>query len=164
MNDYISKPVDERLLFNKIILLARKPSMKQKSNSQEGEPLHTEPCINLDYLTRTTKSNAALMIEMISLYIEQTPPYIKAMKDGLKNKDLTVVRAAIHKMIPTFSIVGIDPVYEVKARRIHELCDKNRPNAEIGELVLKIEAICVQACKELTIEIRSLKKTIKSKK
>ena len=47
------------------------------------------------------------MMEMISLYLEQTPPLIIAMKQSLKDKDWNLLHASVHKMIPSFSIMGI---------------------------------------------------------
>ena len=44
-------------------------------------------CIDLDYLINRTKSNPKLMMEMISLYLEQTPPLINAMKQSFQDKD-----------------------------------------------------------------------------
>ena len=49
--------------------------------TQPADQMH-----HLDYLIRRTKSNPALMMQMISLYLEQTPPLVAAMKLGLMNK------------------------------------------------------------------------------
>ena len=55
---------------------------------------------------------------MITLYIEQTPPLIFEMKRSLLDKDWAMLNAAVHKMIPSFVIVGINPDFEVKAKRV----------------------------------------------
>ena len=62
-------------------------------------------CIDLAYMNNRNKSDPKLMMEMISLYLEQTPPLVNAMKKGLLDKDWNSVYAAVHKMIPSFSIV-----------------------------------------------------------
>ena len=83
MNDYIAKPVDERLLYSKIVGLVKKPI--PNDSSKEDEPCLTKKlkCTDLDYLIHRTKSNPELMMEMISLYLEQTPPLISTMKQSL---------------------------------------------------------------------------------
>lgn len=43
-------------------------------------------CIDLTYLKHRTKSNPKLMREMISIYLEQTPTLISAMKQSLLEK------------------------------------------------------------------------------
>ena len=72
MNDYIAKPVDERLLYSKIVGLVKKPAhIKATEVLDENKKVK---CIDLAYLIHRTKSNPKLMMEMISLYLEQTPP------------------------------------------------------------------------------------------
>ena len=56
----------------------------------------------MDFLRQRTKSNNALMSEMISLYLAQTPPLIKTMKQCLSTKDWNLLSATIHKLIPSF--------------------------------------------------------------
>jgi PAS domain S-box-containing protein len=122
MNDYLAKPVDEKILYNKIVGLLKKPALKKHNqqvvneNNQTGNPKF----INLEHLNLRTKSNPALMMEMISIYLEQTPPLISAMKQGLLDKDWDSIQSAAHKMIPSFSIMGISVEFENIARKVQE--------------------------------------------
>ena len=61
MNDYISKPVDERLLYSKIVDLLKKPVPIQDT----GLPADRSKCVDLTYLNKRTKANPELMMEMI---------------------------------------------------------------------------------------------------
>jgi PAS domain S-box-containing protein len=126
MNDYIAKPIDERLLYNKIVGLVKKvtPTTAPVKNTEpkelESNPIEKSRCIDLDYLNHRTKSNPALMIEMITLYLEQTPPLISAMKESLEIEDWKSLHKAVHKMIPSFSIMGISSHFEIMAKKIQE--------------------------------------------
>jgi PAS domain S-box-containing protein len=162
MNDYIAKPVDERLLYSKIIGLVQKPiAIKSAENivhtSIENNKLK---CTNLDYLIHRTKSNTALMTEMIVLYLEQTPPLIKAMRESLQQNDWNLLAAAVHKIIPSFLIVGISSDYEVIAKKVQEYASTQQHTDELPKLVLQLENICVQACEELKEELNTLKNTL----
>ena len=87
MNDYIAKPVDERLLYSKIMSATKKPSLAQSNgDSQNGQNQEIKKCVNLDYLKKRTKSNPDLMMNMISLYLEHTPPLVKSLKQGTLKK------------------------------------------------------------------------------
>ncbi len=97
------------------------------------------------------------MMEMISLYLEQTPPLILAMKQGLLNKDWKTLQAAAHKMIPSFSIVGIDPNFETMAKKIQEYAITQQQTDIIDDMVLQLENVCTQACKELEEELNAIK-------
>ena len=159
MNDYIAKPVDERLLYNKIVGLVKKPILIKYKGHEENINGQSKKikCIDLNYLIRRTKSNPTLMMEMISLYLEQTPPLIAAMKQSLKDKDWILLHAAVHKMIPSFSIMGISQDFENMAKQVKEYAITQQQTDGILYLVLQLENICEQACVELEEEFNTIK-------
>lgn len=163
MNDYIAKPIDERILYSKIVGILKKPkSLKLSKNSiLEVSEVEKIKYINLDYLNHRTKSNPKLMIEMIGLYLEQTPQLISTLKQSLLDQDWNLLNAAIHKMIPSFSIMGIHSDFENMAKKIQEFVAIQQKNEEIENIVLKLEDVCMQACKELELELETLKKSLK---
>lgn len=155
MNDYIAKPVDERVLYSKIIGLINK-----KIDLKDADVTYTvkkAKCINLEYLLQRTKANPALMMEMISIYLEQTPALIKIMKQSLADKDWHSLSSAVHKMIPSFSVVGISIDYENMARKVQEYANSHQHLIGISELVFQIESVCNQACTELNDEYNLIK-------
>ncbi|MFA6400393.1 MAG: ATP-binding protein [Salinivirgaceae bacterium] len=155
MNDYLSKPVDEKVLYNKIVgLLINYKSMDYNITDLNIDiQSSTLKYVNLEYLTHRTKSDPKLMMEMISLYLAQTPPLISAMNQGLKDKDWNLLQSAVHKMIPSFLIMGISKDFEKIARRVQEDANNIQRQAnEIPTLVLQLENICMHACKELEDE------------
>ncbi len=160
MDDYIAKPVDERLLYSKIVGLVKKPALK-KNETEKVEIIDVNMrhrCIDLDYLNHRTKSHPELMIEMISAYLDQTPPLISAMKKGFRDKDWNLLYSSVHKMIPSFSIMGISIDFENMAKKVQEYASTQKQSEGIPDLVLQLENICSQACKELTEELTRIKK------
>ncbi len=157
MNDYIAKPVDERLLYSKIIGLVKKP-ISAEINKQTSV-IKKSKCIDLDYLIHRTKSDPKLMTEMISLYLEQTPPLIKAMKQGLHDKDWNSLYSAVHKIIPSFAIMGISIDFENMAKRVQDYASSQQQTDGIPYLVLQIGDVCEQACSELKEELKMIKNT-----
>src|SRR5258706_5341769 len=154
MNDYIAKPVDERLLYTKIVGLARKPALpKYNGAGGNGNGIDEKTkCTDLAYLIRRTKSDPKLMMEMISLYLEQTPPLIRTMKQSFRDEDWISLYGAVHKMIPSFSIMGISVDFENMAKRVQEYASSRQQTDGIPDMVLKLETICLQACNELKQE------------
>lgn len=157
MDDYVAKPVDEKLLYKKIISWAKKTT--QLDEYKEEENTTAPKYINLDRINRLTKSNPALMMEMITLYLEQTPPLIDAMKKSLHNKDWSSLQAAAHKMIPSFSLMGISADFENMAKQVQEYANRQLHDDDLPHLVLQLETVCGQACKELEKEFNTIKKT-----
>jgi HPt (histidine-containing phosphotransfer) domain-containing protein len=112
------------------------------------------------YIVRITKSNPTLMMEMISLYLEQTPSLISIMKKSLQDKDWKGLYSAAHKMIPSFSMVGMSTDFENMAKQIQEYASTQQQTEGIPDMVFQLEKICRQACKELEVEFNALKNTI----
>ena len=162
MNDYIAKPVDEKLLYSKIMGLVKKPSPAKETTPQDGEARKLK-YIDLDYLVHRTKSNPRLMMEMISLYLEQTPTLISTMKSCLKGGDWKMLHAAAHKLIPSFAIMGISTDVENMTKKILEYARTREETEGIPEMLSQIELVCTEACKELEVEFDEIKKTIDSK-
>ncbi|MFV5687893.1 PAS domain S-box protein [Flavobacterium sp. ZT3R25] len=169
MDDYLAKPIDEKLLYSKIVGILKKPKLEKlsaKLNEKLEEKLEEKDntkkkikCIDLVYLNQRTKSNPALMMEMISLYLAQIPPLIDTIKQSLADQNWCLLGAAAHKMIPSFSIMGISPNFENMAKKIQEFASAQEKSEEIHNLVLQLEEVCLQACYELEEELNIIKNT-----
>jgi PAS domain S-box-containing protein len=160
MNDYISKPVDEKLLYAKIVAQVKKHAPEKRKISMQdsiadiGKTHYT----NMDYLHQITKSNAKLMAEMIEAYLEQTPPLTLALRKGFVNKDWALVASSAHKIIPSFAIMGINKDIEATAHAVQEAANSGNPGTEIQKMILQIVHTCNAACTELQGVLASLNK------
>jgi len=159
MNDYISKPVDEKLLYSKILELVKKPKGTGYLGSNENKKNKSKKpkLIDLSQLSKSTKSNPKLMMEFISTYLQQTPPLINTMKQCLQEKDWNSLQEAVHKMIPSFSIMGISKEFENMAKAVQEHTNNIQQHAQgIPVLVQELENVCAQACNELEEEFKRI--------
>ena len=161
MNDYIAKPVDEKLLYRKIIRIVKKTSKVTKAGMDvQPEGIKTK-CTNLHYLNTRTKSNPALMTEMISLYLVQTPTLVNAMKQGYKDKDWEKLYSAVHKLIPSFSIMGISDEFEKMAQKVQEYARNQEQSKEISKMIQQLEKVFLQSCEELKEDLDTIKNSKK---
>ncbi|HEY6142692.1 MAG TPA: PAS domain S-box protein, partial [Flavobacterium sp.] len=158
MNDYIAKPVDERLLYRKIVdIVKNKRIPKAIKNPVKKIKIK---CTNLDYLNIRTKSNPKLMMEMISIYMQQTPPLIDAMKQSILDKDWDLLGSSVHKMIPSFAIMGMNPDLEEVSKKIQEAAKSNQFTDETAKMAVQLETVCMQACEELEVEFNLIKNSL----
>jgi CheY-like chemotaxis protein len=157
MNDYIAKPVDEKVLYSKIIGIVKKTSTVTETSLDVQPEGIKNKFTNLDYLNTRTKSNPALMMEMISLYLVQTPLLVMSMKKGFKDKDWNTLQTAVHKMIPSFSIMGIDSDYEIMAKKVQEYASIQQQFDGITEMIQQLEKVFMQSCDELKEELKTIK-------
>ncbi|MBU0486359.1 MAG: PAS domain S-box protein [Bacteroidetes bacterium] len=165
MNDYIAKPVDERLLYYKMVDLLRNPDVlkePEEKKIEDNESSHSakgQSCIDLAFLEKHTKKKPALMMEMISLFLEQTPHLLSTMKQSANDKDWDLLYQSVHKLIPSFAIMGISGKYEAIAKKIQESAGRKENHDDIHDWVMQIDSVCAQACEELKEEYKLIKET-----
>ena len=165
MNDYLSKPIDEKLLYTKIIRYL-KTYVHEKSilTNKIKSTSKKKKCIDLTYLNRITKNNIVIITEMIKVYLEETPRLLNDIKQGIDTKNWETAIVAAHSIMPSFSTMGIDKEFENEIKKIQEyaikLRDKNLSLISeketitlLNKLYLKIEMVCKQAYKELQEEL-----------
>jgi PAS domain S-box-containing protein len=158
MNDYIAKPVDERLLYSKIVGLVKKTKPNNASKNTEMGEIVKLRCTNMTYLMQRTKSNPELMAAMIDAYLEQTPPLIQSMKQSFQDKKWDMLHASVHKMIPSFSIMGINADFEVMAKKVMSYAKVQEEAESISDFILQLEDVCTRSCEELREELMGFKK------
>jgi PAS domain S-box-containing protein len=156
MNDYISKPINEQLLYNKIISILKKHAEMSDQEKTESLDIDKLKCVNLDYLKRITKSNPQLMSDMIRVYLKQTPIIIETIQKSLHKKDWQTLKSAIHKLIPSFSIMGMDEEVELMAKKVQENAHTLEITDEVHHLTLELIKVCHQSFAELEIELNNL--------
>jgi len=173
MNDYIAKPIDDRLLYAKLVgLVKQRPAIKNdEANKIIDNSAPSPTCVELSYLNRLTKSNPLLMMEMISAYLDQTPVLISALKKGLEGHDWDLLYASAHKIIPSFSMMGMNTHFENLAKEIQKFAlsrkntiitipgfnQDNDEQDKLAQYVWELETGCNQACKELEEKFNKLK-------
>jgi PAS domain S-box-containing protein len=157
MNDYLAKPIDDKLLYNKIGKFIKKPvTSGSQLKTQADEIISGPKSINLDYIKQHTNGNPELTREMIRIYLEEIPKLIVTMKESINNMDWESLGEAAHSLIPTFSIMGINKEYEEMAKKIKDHAQKKEQAVQINDLLGKIEDVCIRAIKELEEEINAL--------
>lgn len=158
MNGYLAKPIDEQLLYSTIMALIQHPIPDSKvllSGSVSLIPSHSYT--DLQYLMTRTKADPVLMAEIISLYLDQTPLLVESMKLGLYHKDWDMLSTAVHKMIPSFYIVGLPPISGLIAGKIQEFAAAGLYSEDMEEMVKELEMICTHSCEELRVKLETFK-------
>jgi len=166
MNDYISKPVDERVLYKKMVELLKK-RLTWGENEREivpeiiHKPDDTQKYTDLNYLYKRTKNDYVLIMEMIKLYLDQTPLLLDNMKQSQASKDWESLYSAAHKIIPSFSIMGMNKEYENIAIKIQEYSFQKQNLDKIKGLILQLDAACSESYLELKEEYEKIESKIK---
>lgn len=160
MDDYVAKPIDEKVLYQKIIALVQKNTPKLSEAKAEVLEIEQIAFTNLNYLRQRTKNDTGTILQIITAYLDQTPPLIHTMKQSFIEKDWNALHNTIHKMLPSFNIVGIHTDFEMMAHKVIEFARSEQQQQDgIEDFVLQLENVCLQACKELEAAAQMMKQT-----
>lgn len=97
-------------------------------------PMNT---IDLSYLEDMTGGDTEVVIEMIELFIEQTPEHIAAIKNAKYEQNWSQLRSEAHKVKPMFLYVGLLDLNEV----CKDIEDSAKNEEDLDTLADKIEKL-----------------------
>lgn len=154
MDDYISKPFNQKKLYQKII-------DQIKKNKTIPTPLHSvaidspapenKRIIDLTYLNEVGEGSTDFLKEMINIFLQEGPLMLEEMNKNLADKNWGALRGTAHKMKSTLDFTGVRVLKET-IRNI-EMYAKEQINLELlPELVTKVQNVCVKAFDELREE------------
>lgn len=138
MNEYVSKPINETDLLNKIARLVKK-------------------ICNLGSLNGYVSNDPKLLAEMLQMIIEQTPVYLDEAKKCLTASDWEGLHGSVHKIKPTIYLIGLPKDIGDAAQLIDEYAANRQHLDLIPGLFLKVDKAFQQAFKELEEELEAIK-------
>ncbi len=107
--------------------------------------------IDLTYLKELSNGSNEFIIEMITVFVEQTPLEIANLEKHLAAKDWKSLRATAHKMKPSFSFMGIKELEGV-IKTVEDYSANEKDLELLPELIAKIKTVCTEAMEELIQE------------
>ncbi|MFY9307932.1 MAG: Hpt domain-containing protein [Bacteroidia bacterium] len=106
---------------------------------------------DLTYLKELSNGSNEFIVEMITVFVEQTPLEIANMEKHLAAGDWKSLRATAHKMKPSFSFMGIKELEGV-IKTIEDYAANEKNLDLLPGLILKVKEVCTQAIEELVQE------------
>lgn len=102
---FVSKPLDPKVLFQIITELNIIPEHEQVR-------LYTD-VIDQQLLREIYENDSAHLMVMLDLFLKNTPPALTAMEIAANHQNWEELEKAIHKIKPTFAMVGLQKVGEL---------------------------------------------------
>jgi CheY-like chemotaxis protein len=135
MDDYLSKPLSEELLYKLI--------NKHTQTSLQWRP----SVIDLGYLQTLSKGDEIFEKDMIRSFSEQIPEELSELKAAIEQKDFKKIASVAHNMKSTVSYMGILQLTPLLQQM--ELESENQANlADINDNFVLIDTTCKRALKE----------------
>jgi len=112
----------------------------------------TKHC-NLDYLKSHSPNNPKFIVEIIQMFLEQTPAFVTKVNKCLLEEDWDGLYGNVHKIRPSIDLIGMQKEFGIEAKQIEEYC-KERKNLDlVPEMIHRLEKELEEAYKELKTEL-----------
>jgi PAS domain S-box-containing protein len=149
MNDYISKPFNRNVLYEKICaLLKQRPVTAAPEENHMAKHKTSFEVVDLSYLSELAEGSEEFILKMIRAFLIQTPQLIDQMKQGAALKQWQEVRGAAHKMKPSMDFIGIHSLKSVVASIENNAHDQKNLD-KLPTMIAEVETVCEKAMQEL---------------
>ncbi|MDI1354179.1 MAG: ATP-binding protein [bacterium] len=135
MNEYVSKPINETDLLNKISSLIKKDRLLL---NEIEVPQHNSIC-NFDYLKSHSPNNPKFVSEILQMFLKQTPGYVLEMKRCMMACDWHGLQAGSHKVRPSIALMGMPKEVGLAAQKIEEYCRELEHIDRVPALFIELE-------------------------
>jgi CheY-like chemotaxis protein len=142
MDDYVTKPFNEKDLFETII-------KHLNLSNKKGEIINTEiKFYNLTHLIALSKNNTEFVIKMLEIFINQAKDIITKTEAAIEQDDFLEVSKLMHKIKPSIEGVGIDTIYN-EVRELEKISLTSTNKEKISELFGTIKIILIKVIEQL---------------
>lgn len=148
MNDYVTKPFEEKLLFSAILKNIDKSKTDRDRVTMESK--HDPKLYNLDKLVELSQGDMDYVKKMIEIFISQSEASMIQINSAISKRDLDTVFQISHKIKPSIDGLGI----ECLAKEIREIENDSKK----GLYSARLEELITYADKILKTVIADLKK------
>jgi len=152
MDDYVSKPINETDLLDKIIRL-----VTEKRSITNNNPQDPKKICNLDTLKRQLGNKPSHLAVMLKVILKEIPLIIEQISKSVVTKDWSSLHGNIHKIMQTLNLMGLPKEIIVAAKKVEEYAIAQQHLDLIPALLLKLEKALEQAHKELEEELKIIK-------
>jgi PAS domain S-box-containing protein len=153
MNDYISKPFDQKVLYSKIYQIAHKrqapeTNMNQVKPEKVIQKSNRDRIVDLRSLEELTDNDTGIMKQMIGVFQTQTSESLDKLEEAMKRRDWKTVYEMVHKIKPSVAFIGISRLKNT-INDAEQFSSEQIHLEKLPEKVDNIITTCREAIKEL---------------
>jgi len=131
MNDYVTKPFEENVLFNTIAnTLNIKTKTPTLTNILQSKPSNETPLYDLTNIKTLSRGDQSFVNKMIEIFVEHTPTSVTEIKVAFENQDYLTISKIAHRMKPSIDNMGIhllkNPIRELESSAKMEVVDDKK--------------------------------------
>ncbi len=156
MTDKLSKPYKPDDLVKKIasVLANKMIQMNADIDSSDSTDLPVTPLIDLSVMSEIGGDDNEFVFEMVTLFLRDTPGYIKAMENEIASGNFKKAADVAHSMKPTLGYVGLTSL-EPKFELYNNILKTEKNKVKLQELLNDIKKVIANAYVELREYLRA---------
>jgi PAS domain S-box-containing protein len=144
MNDYITKPFENEVLYQKILSLVDKTSNHLEINNKpylnDPENSDSKKLFNLEYLYYSFPDNRKYVKELLGMFIRDVPTELDKLKNFNTIKEWENVRKQSHKLKSSYGLIG-SRILQENMRQVELNCANNEIDEEKFSSIINITTI-----------------------
>jgi HPt (histidine-containing phosphotransfer) domain-containing protein len=109
---------------------------------------------NLAKVYAISDDDKDFVLQIINLFVEEVPPDLREIKQGIKSKNYTQAYGFAHKIKPTLDLLGMDAAYE-EILQIEQWTKSQGKKKEIEEvfksMVNRVESTLIEVKKDFNL-------------
>jgi CheY-like chemotaxis protein len=149
MNEYISKPIREKELFEIMNDLMRTNGGRGEIRNENSIiPVRKEELLNLDYLKEVSGGNAAFEINMIEQFLRQVPGELAAIKEAFEKENYSELAHITHNLKTSVSFMGLAKSLDHYLDYIEVNAGNQNLKNMVGEKIMMVNNICQKVLQE----------------
>ncbi|NBW34571.1 MAG: response regulator [Cytophagia bacterium] len=157
MNDYVTKPFDEKQLLQVLQKYAGKVDVKRKESGKIGE-CEKELLYSLAPLQSLSHGNFEFIDKMIRIFCTTIPQSLQAINEAFERSDYHQIKSAAHKIKPSVQNLGITSLkHDILFLETLDLSNINRH--EVDEIIHKLNKTLTTVVQELSFTTLNTLKT-----
>jgi CheY-like chemotaxis protein/HPt (histidine-containing phosphotransfer) domain-containing protein len=150
MDDYLSKPIDEAMLFELIQKYSAKAAAKDAASAavKTGTTDKEAKIIDLNVINKYAGGDQQFKKEMIQEFITAVPSSINSLESAIKLGNYDMIKHIAHDMKTTVHVMGLTILIGHLLMKIEEYAYSNAGLSFISQLFIDVKHICLQAVQE----------------
>tara|TARA_B110000046_G_scaffold185956_2_gene230763 strand:- start:3198 stop:7577 length:4380 start_codon:yes stop_codon:yes gene_type:complete len=152
MDDYVSKPINETELLDKITRLVTRNNDKIIEYQQEATKIY-----NLEYLKDHLNNKPEYITEMLQMILKEIPVIIGQANKSIEAGDWKGLHRKIHSIKPTLTLMGLPKEIIAISKQIEENAEKKQHLDIVPAQFIKLEKALEKGYTELEEELKTIK-------
>jgi len=118
-NDYVHKPIKQKALLS-VIAAQLKLSVKKEETTESVKKASISTVANLDMLYEMFGDDKSAVKEMLQIFVEDVPAYIRTINEALKKDDWEKIAKTAHTLKSTFGFTGREDMVDMAEKLQHQ--------------------------------------------